>query len=262
MAYLLGIDLMPRIRNLRDLSLSRPDPGAPYRNLQPLFGDGAIDWDLIQTHLPDMLRVAVSIKTGKITASTILRRLGTASRKNKLYFAFRELGRVVRTMFLLRYIDSAEIRHMITAATTKSEEFNNFTQWAFFGGQGIIAQNLRHEQEKIIGYNHLVANMVILHNVEHMSRVITQLQADGHTFTPKSLPAYRLIARRKSIGLVTTPLISRGRFFRTMWGVACLCPRSPMRPSRAKRRRNQRWSEGTRRRRASLQPPWHRGSRH
>ena len=56
-----------------------------------------IDWDLIQTHLPDMQRVAVSIKTGKITASTILRRLGTASRKNKLYFAFRELGRVIRT---------------------------------------------------------------------------------------------------------------------------------------------------------------------
>ena len=30
-----------------------------------------------------------------------LRRLATYSRKNKLYFAFRELGRVVRTVFLL-----------------------------------------------------------------------------------------------------------------------------------------------------------------
>lgn len=131
--------------------------------------------------------MAVSIKTGKITASTILRRLGTASRKNKLYFAFRELGRVIRTMFLLRYIDSAEIRQMITAATNKSEEFNNFAQWAFFGGQGIIAENLRHEQEKVIGYNHLVANMVILHNVEHMTRAIGQLQVEGHDITPEVL---------------------------------------------------------------------------
>lgn len=187
LAYLLGIDLMPRIRNLRDLALSRPSHGSQFSNIQPLFGDGVIDWDLIHTHLTDMLRVAVSIKTGKITASTILRRLGTASRKNKLYFAFRELGRVIRTMFLLRYIDSADVRQMITAATTKSEEYNNFAQWSFFGGQGIIAENLRHEQEKIIGYNHLVANMVILHNVEHMSRAINQLQTEGHTFTPEVL---------------------------------------------------------------------------
>jgi hypothetical protein len=88
---------------------------------------------------------------------------------------------------LLRYIDSADVRQMITAATTKNEEFNNFTQWAFFGGQGIIAENLRHEQEKIIGYNHLVANMVILHNVGHRSRAINQLQMEGHTFTPEVL---------------------------------------------------------------------------
>jgi|GEM_PF-5596350 len=40
-----------------------------------------------------------------MTASSILRKLGNSSRKNKLYFAFRELERVVRTEFLLRYID-------------------------------------------------------------------------------------------------------------------------------------------------------------
>jgi TnpA family transposase len=51
-----------------------------------------------------MLRVALSIKAGRITAPTILRRLGTYSRQNQLYLAFRELGRVVRTAFLLRYL--------------------------------------------------------------------------------------------------------------------------------------------------------------
>jgi len=56
---------------------------------------------LITTHYDDMLRVAVSIKSGKLLASTILRKLGTYSRKNRLYLAFRELGRVVRTEFLL-----------------------------------------------------------------------------------------------------------------------------------------------------------------
>lgn len=188
LSYLLGIKLMPRIRNIKDLVLSKPDPQASYPNIQALFGKNEmIDWEQIQTHFHDMLRVAMSIKTGKITASTILRRLGTASRKNKLYFAFRELGKVIRTMFLLDYIDSIEVRQMIHAATNKSEEWNNFVKWVFFGGQGIIAENLRHEQQKVVSYSHLVANMVILYNVEHMSRALLELQEEGLEITPGML---------------------------------------------------------------------------
>jgi TnpA family transposase len=189
LSHLLGINLMPRIRNLRDLTLSKPDADANYPHIQNLFGgkNDVVDWELIQTHFHDMLRVAVSIKTGKITASTILRRLGTASRKNKLYFAFRELGKVIRTLFLLEYIDNPEVRQIIQAATNKSEEWHNFAKWAFFGGQGIIAENLRHEQQKVVSYNHLVANMVILYNVEHMSRALLELQEEGMSISPEML---------------------------------------------------------------------------
>jgi TnpA family transposase len=178
LAYLLGIKLMPRIRQLKKLVFFRPDKKTRYRHIDTLFGE-SIDWSLISTHLPDMLRVALSIKAGKITPSALLRRLGTASRKKKLYFAFRELGRVVRTQFLLDYIGDVELRRTIHAATCKSEEFNQFTKWLFFGGEGVIAQNVRHEQRKVIKYNQLVANLLILHNVEAMTRVLKELQAEG-----------------------------------------------------------------------------------
>lgn len=186
LAHLLGIQLMPRIRNIKDLVFSLPEPESTYPNLQTLFR-GSINWELIGAHLHDMLRVVVSIKLGKITASTILRRLGTYSRKNKLYWAFRELGKVVRTLFLLHYIDDIEVRTTINAATNKSEEFNGFIQWAFFGGEGIIAENIRHEQQKIVRYNQLVANMIILHNVEHMTRVLAELRDEGRHITPEVL---------------------------------------------------------------------------
>src|SRR5882757_6017097 len=103
LSHLLGIKLMPRIRGIKDLVFYRPDATTVYENIDSLF-TGVIDWKLIETHLPDMLRIAVSIKLGKLSASAILRRLGTYSRKNKLYFAFRELGKVIRTLFLLNYI--------------------------------------------------------------------------------------------------------------------------------------------------------------
>jgi len=127
-----------------------------------------------------MLRVAVSIKAGMVTPSTLLRRLGSASRKNKLYFAFRELGRVMRTMFLLRYINDPELRRTIHAETNKAEEFHQFAGWAFFGGEGIMAENVRHEQRKVVKYNHLVANMIILNNVHRMSKVLKDMQDKGY----------------------------------------------------------------------------------
>ncbi|CAO3363360.1 Tn3 family transposase, partial [Azospirillum palustre] len=99
LAYLLGIQLMPRIRNWQDLHFYRPDKATRYQHIDTLF-TATVDWELIETLLPDMLRVALSVRAGRIRPSAILRRLGTYSRKNKLYFAFRELGRVVRTIFL------------------------------------------------------------------------------------------------------------------------------------------------------------------
>jgi len=186
LAHLLGIKLMPRIRGIKDLALSRPAPGARFENIDALFRD-TIDWKLIETHLPDMLRVVVSVKLGKITASTILRRLGTYSRKNKLYFAFRELGKVIRTMFLLNYIGDSDLRKTIHAATNKSEQFNAFVKWSFFGGEGVIAENLRYEQRKIVKYNQLVANMIILHNVVTMTRTLVALRDEGATITAAML---------------------------------------------------------------------------
>lgn len=100
----------------------------------------------------------------------------------------------MRTQFLLNYINDIELRRTIQAATNKSEEFNGFAQWLFFGGEGIIAENVRHEQRKIIKYNHLVANMVILNNVQNMSRVLKTLQEEGHTIDEdllKALAPYR-----------------------------------------------------------------------
>lgn len=47
--------------------------------------------------------------------------------------AFRELGRVVRTIFLLNYITDFELRKQIQAATCRSEEFNDFIDWVAFG---------------------------------------------------------------------------------------------------------------------------------
>ena len=88
-----------RTRSWQDLHLFRPDTGARYEHIDGLF-TATLDWALIEAHLPDMLRVALSSRAGRLLPSAILRRHATCSRKNRLYFASRELGRAIRTDFL------------------------------------------------------------------------------------------------------------------------------------------------------------------
>ena len=177
---------MPRIRNWKDLSMCRPSAEHHYAHIDSLLTVQA-DWDLIETMLPDMLRVVLSIKAGTIMPSTILRRLATYSRKNKLYLALRELGRVVRTIFLLKYLSDVELRRTIQAATNKSEAFNRFVQWVSFGGDGIIAENVRDEQRKFIKYNHLVANLLAFHTLVTMTRALNQAAQEGHAIDREAL---------------------------------------------------------------------------
>ena len=179
LSYLLGIKLMPRIRNWKDLNFYRPDKNTVYKHIDSLFKD-TIDWGIIETHWQDLLRVVLSIQTGKISSALLLRKLGNYSRKNRLYQAFQELGRVVRTVFLLLYISDIQMRSLITAATNKVESYHGFSKWFGFGGFGIIAHNDPIEQEKMIKYNDLIANAVIFHNVVDLTDILRDLKRDGY----------------------------------------------------------------------------------
>jgi Tn3 transposase DDE domain len=91
---------------------------------------------------------------------TLLRRLGNHSRKNRLYRAFRELGRAIRTITLLRYLSEPQLREQITAITNRNEAFHGFADWLMFGGK-LIGHNDPDYQEKVVKFNELIANCVI-----------------------------------------------------------------------------------------------------
>jgi TnpA family transposase len=179
---LLGIKLMPRMRGLSDAVFYRPDKSIRYQHIDALFGD-EIDWDLIATHARDMIQVVLSIQAGRVMPSMLLRKLGTYNRKSLLYRAFRELGRVERTLFLLRFISSAEVRRVIRAETTKIETYNDFLDWVCFGGP-VVRSGDPVEQEKQLKYASLVANAVMLSNVADLTDVLSAMAKDGHPETP------------------------------------------------------------------------------
>lgn len=190
LAHLLGFDLMPRIRNWKELTFYRPTKQSEYVHIDALFGESGkhvIDFDLIESQFRHLMRVAVSVREGTISSSTLLKRLRSGWRKNATYAAFREVGRVIRTVQLLRYLSDAPLRRRVTAATNKVESFNRFSQWIGLGNRGVIADNDPIEQEKAMKFNALLTNAVIFHNALDIAEIVRQLLDEGHVVDPEDL---------------------------------------------------------------------------
>lgn len=192
LAHLLGIDLLPRIRNFHDLTFHRPHPQARYQHIDALFSTDprtAINWDLIESEWPTLLRVAMSVKEGSVSSVTLLRRLNNHSRKNQIYRAFREVGRAVRTIVLLRYLSDPVLREQISRATNKAEAYNGFTKWLHFGSHGYLRSRDPELQEKAIKFLGLVASSVIFSTTIDMTEQLRQMAAEGWTILGEDLTA-------------------------------------------------------------------------
>ena len=187
LTHLLGIDLMPRIRNWKDLNLYKPSKGTTYKNIDTLFCDKEIDWEFLEAHWQDLMQVAISIKYGRISSSFVLSKLNSYNYQNKLYRAFQELGKVLRTVFLLKYIADKNLRQIITATTNKAESYNGLSDWIRFGSRYITATNNPDEMEKAIKYNSLIANAIILQNVIDITNICNELKKEGWIITKEDI---------------------------------------------------------------------------
>lgn len=175
--HLVGIQLMPRIRGWKDLTFYRADRSTTYDHIDSLFTD-VVDWKLIQEHWPDLMQVAISIQQGKVASPILLRKLSAEGRNNRLFKASRELGRVLRTIYLLKWIGSKEMRQEVSGTTNKIESYHAFTKWLDFGGE-VINENDPVEQQKRLRFLDLVASAVILQNTVDMTRVLQDMYQRG-----------------------------------------------------------------------------------
>jgi hypothetical protein len=103
--HLLGFQFAPRIRNLDDMKLYVPGSVKDYPALTPMIGD-TYNEKHIWRNWDEVLRLATSIRQGTVTASLMLRKLGSYPRQNGLAVALRELGRIERTLFILDWLQN------------------------------------------------------------------------------------------------------------------------------------------------------------
>lgn len=186
LAFLLGIELMPRIRNWRSLHFYSHCSPENLIQTQHLYAR-TIDWDRIEAHWQDYLKLVMAIRTGRLTPSAILTQLNSYSRQNPVYRSLQELGRVIRTIYLLDWIQDDELRAGVTQGANKVESYHAFSQHLNFGNNGIAKTNDPIEQEKMTVYNQLVCNAVMLQNVADQTRALHDLHAEGQSVSNEEL---------------------------------------------------------------------------
>ena len=186
LAYLLGIELMPRIRRWHTLNLYRSDNADRYAKINSLFS-GTVNWALIYEHYPQFMQLALAIQSGTIAPSAVLAKINSYSTKNRFALALKELGNAVRTTYLLEWIMDESLRRTVHKGTTKIERHHKFSKHLAFGSGGHLRSNNPADQEKAIVYNELVTNAVALQNVVDQTQALHILKADGVSIRPADL---------------------------------------------------------------------------
>ncbi|HOG03288.1 MAG TPA: Tn3 family transposase, partial [Accumulibacter sp.] len=143
--HLLGFRFAPRIRDLGDTRPYIPKGEAVYEALKSMIG-GTLNIKHVRAHWDEILRLATSIKQGTVTASLMLRKLGSYPRQNGLATALRELGRVERTLFILDWLQSVELRRRVHAGLNKGEARNALARAVFFNRLGEIRDRSFEQQ--------------------------------------------------------------------------------------------------------------------
>lgn len=179
---LLGLQFSPRLRDLGDQRLYRVDKSIKYQHLGPLLR-GTVRREFVLKHWDDLLRVVGSMKLGHVTASLFISKLQSYRRQNTLTRALQEYGRLVKTIFILRYLEDEAFRRRIGVQLNKGEALHALRRFLFLANEGLIRRRASEEQVNQVACLNLVTNAVIAWNTTYMSAVLEQLRAEGHSFT-------------------------------------------------------------------------------
>jgi len=185
--HLLGFRFAPRIRDLADKRLYVHGDDKPYPTIAKLIG-GTINVKRIRTHWEEILRLAASIKQGTVTASLMLRKLGSYPRQNGLAVALREIGRIERTLFALDWMKNVELRRRVQIGLNKGEAKNALARAVFLNRLGEIRdRSFENQRYRASGLN-LVVAAIVLWNTVYLERAVRALRDSGKDVDENLLP--------------------------------------------------------------------------
>ena len=171
--HLLGYYLAPRIKGLPSRQLYSFEKIKAYEDQGfKILPHKYINVDIIREHWDDLLRLIATIKLKLTPASQIFKRLTSYAKQHTLYQALKAFGQIIKTQFILEYIDDVELRQAIEKQLNKVEHSHKFADAVFYGNNQEFTQATKEEQEKAEACKRLIQNAIILWNYLYLSKKI------------------------------------------------------------------------------------------
>lgn len=172
-SHLIGVTFAPRIRDIASLNLVSFDKirSKLANDNYPVKPSYYIKEEKIIKNWDDILRLVATIMLRKHRASVILKRLSAYAIQHPLQEALKEFGRIIKSIFILKYIDDTTWRQVIDKQLNKGELANKFARAISFVGEEITAA-YREDQEISAICKTIIQNIIILWNYIELTKII------------------------------------------------------------------------------------------
>ena len=185
-----GHRFAPRFKDLKE----RMKDLCGFRNLshyRDMFFKPAdkVNIRLIKSQWDNILRIFVSLALKTTTQSTIVRKLSSYSRKNRTKEALWEFNRIIMSVYLLEYVDSADLRRDVQKALNRGESYHSLKSAIFSADKGKFKVKTVLEQEIWSECSRLLCSAVIYYNSYILSELMKDLPENERAFFSKISPA-------------------------------------------------------------------------
>ncbi|MFI5304985.1 MAG: Tn3 family transposase [Nitrospiria bacterium] len=184
--WLSGFQFSPRLADMGEARFWRFDRKADYGPLNGL-SQNILNPRLMSQNWDDALRGAGSLKMGVISASELIRSLQRGTKRSMMARAFGEIGRIPKTLHMLRVMEDPVHRRRILTQLNRGEGRNGLGRKCFHGKRGELRQRYREGQEDQLGALGLVMNALILWNTRYMDAALNHLRSQGAVTKPEDI---------------------------------------------------------------------------
>jgi TnpA family transposase len=194
--HLFGYQFAPRYRDFKTrvktglYSMRHPNH---YRG-QPLTPVRKVKEELVISEWPNVERILLSLLLKTTTQSVIVSKLSAYKRTNRTKRALWEFDNLIRSLYLLDYIDSPGLRSNVQRAVNRGESYHQLRRAIAYAHGGRFRVHSQHEQEIWNECARLVANAVVYYNTLILSEVLDELQKRGEVATIEAIKRVSPIA--------------------------------------------------------------------
>lgn len=138
-----------------------------------------INEDLIADEWDNFQRIMVSLALKTTTQNIIVGKLSAYARRNKTRRALWEYDNIIKSLYLLDYVDSPPLRKNVQKALNRGESYHQLRRAVAYANFGKLRFKSEHDQQIWQECSRLITNCIIFYNATLLSRLLQHAEDTG-----------------------------------------------------------------------------------